>query len=255
MFNLTGKVALVTGASSGIGYGIALALASQGAKIIVAARRMEKLKILVDEIKKTGGEATAVQMDVTKKSDITHAVTAAINTYGKLDILVNNAGVVGFSTVETLTEEGWDKTLDTNLKAYFFVTQEAVRAMEKNTPSGGRIINIASIASGGVGVGFTGVTDYCASKGGVVGLTEALAVELAPKGILVNCIGPGVIISEMTQALIDDPKQMASFAGRIPLKRPGTPAEIASAVVYFAADESSYTTGATLYVDGGWLAN
>lgn len=255
MFNLTGKVALVTGASSGIGYGISLALASQGAKVVVAARRIDKLKTLVDEIEKAGGEATAVQMDVTKKSDITNAVATAISTYGKLDTLVNNAGVVGFSTVETLTEDAWDKTIDTNLKAYFFVTQEAVKVMEKNTPSGGRIINIASIASGGVGVGFNGVTDYCASKGGVVGMTEALAIELAPKGILVNCIGPGVIISEMTQAMVDDPKQMANFAGRIPLKRPGTAAEIASAVVYFAADESSYTTGATLYVDGGWLAN
>ncbi|MBI5614389.1 SDR family oxidoreductase [Candidatus Gottesmanbacteria bacterium] len=255
MFNLADKVALVTGASSGIGYGIALTLATQGAKVIVAARRVDKLKSLVDEIKKAGGEATAVQMDVTKKSDIANAVASAVKTYGKLDILVNNAGVVNWSTVETLTEEGWDKTLDTNLKAYFFVTQEAVKAMEKNTPSGGRIINIASIASGGVGVGFNGITDYCASKGGVVGMTEALAIELAPKGILVNCIGPGLIISEMTQAIVDDPKQMAGLAGRIPLKRPGTAAEIASAVVYFSADESSYTTGATLYVDGGWLAN
>ena len=249
MFQLANKVALVTGASSGIGYGIALALASQGAKVIVAARRTDKLQTLVDEIKKAGGEATAVQMDVTKKQDIQSAVNTAVSTYGKLDILVNNAGVVGWSTVETLTEDGWDKTLDTNLKAYFFVTQEAVKAMEKNTPSGGRIINIASIASGGVGVGFNGIADYCASKGGVGGMTEALAVELAPKGILVNCIGPGVIVSEMTQAMIDDPKQMAGLGSRIPLKRPGTPAEIASAVVYFAADESSYTTGATLYVD------
>ena len=128
MFHLTGK-SPSSRASSGIGYGIALALAAQGAKVIVAARRMDKLKTLVDEIKKAGGEATAVEMDVTKKQDITNAVNTAVSAYGRLDTLVNNAGVVGFSTVETLTEEAWDKTIDTNLKAYFFVTQEAVRAM------------------------------------------------------------------------------------------------------------------------------
>jgi NAD(P)-dependent dehydrogenase (short-subunit alcohol dehydrogenase family) len=223
--------------------------------VVAGARRIEKLTALVGEIKKAGGQATFVQMDVTKQEDRKNAVDTALSTYGKLDILVNNAGVVGWSTVETLTDEGWDKTLNTNLKAYFFMTQEAVKAMEKNSPSGGKVIHIASVASGGVGIGFTGISDYCASKGGVVGMTEAMAVELAPKGILVNCIGPGLIASEMTKAILDDPKQMTGIVSRIPLKRAGTAAEIASAVVYFASDESSYTTGSTLYVDGGWLAN
>ncbi len=252
MFNLTGKVALVTGASSGIGRASAIALAEQGAKVAVAARRIDKLNSLVEEIKAKGHEACAVQMDVTKKVEIFNAVSKTIEVFGRLDILLNNAGVAEFATFLDMTEKQWDKTLDTNLKGYFLVAQAAAREMAKNT--WGRIINIASIASGGVGVGFPSVAHYCASKGGVVALTEALADELAPMGILVNCIGPGVIETEMTEGMLKDPKQAEALLARAPLKRAGKPEEVASAVVYLASDEASYTTGATLYVDGGWLA-
>lgn len=256
MFDLTGKVALVTGASSGIGRASSLALAAQGAKVAVAARRIEKLQDLAAEIKSRGHEAIALQMDVTKKDEITKAVAKTVETYGRLDILLNNAGVAEFTAFMDMTEEQWDKTIDTNLKGYFLVAQAAAREMVKNNPpaGGGRIINIASIASGGVGVGFPSVAHYCASKGGIVAFTEALADELAPMGILVNCIGPGLIITEMTEGILKDPKQAEGLLARVPLKRAGKPEEIAGAVVYFASNEASYTTGATLYVDGGWLA-
>lgn len=256
MFDLTNKVALVTGASSGIGRASAIALANQGAKIAVAARRMDKLESLVAEIKSLGHEALAISMDVTKKSDIEQAVAQTVKTFGRLDILLNNAGVAEFASFLDMTEEQWDKTIDTNLKGYFFVAQAAAREMAKNTPptGGGRIIMISSIASAGAGVGFPQIAQYCASKAGVIGLTEALADELAPLGILVNAIGPGVIESEMTEGMLKDPAQAKALLSRAPLKRAGKPEEIAAAVVYFASDEASYTTGATLYVDGGWLA-
>jgi len=253
MFDLTGKVALITGASSGIGRASALALAMQGAKVAVCARRLDKLEALAAEIKSRGKEAIAIQMDVTKKIDIDAAVAKTVTTFEKLDIILNNAGVAEFVPFLTMTEEQWDKTLDTNVKGYFLVAQAAVREMVKN--KSGRIINIASIASGGVGVGFPSIAQYCASKGAVVAMTEALADELAPMGILVNAIGPGVIESEMTEGILKDPKQAEAMLARAPLKRAGKPEEIAAAVVYLASDEASYTTGTTLYIDGGWTAS
>lgn len=252
MFDLTGKVALVTGASSGIGRASALALAMQGAKVVVAARRLDRLQALVAEVKNHGKEALAVQMDVTKKSDIDAGVAAAVKEYGRLDILLNNAGVAEFAPFLEMTEAQWDKTIDTNLKGYFLVAQAAAREMAKN--KWGRIVMISSIASAGVGVGFSQIAQYCASKGGVIGLVESMADELAPMGILVNAIGPGVIESEMTEGMLKDPKQAEGLLARAPLKRAGKAEEIAAAVVYLASDEASYTTGATLYVDGGWLA-
>lgn len=253
MFDLTGKVALVTGASSGIGRASAIALAKQGATVVVAARRIDKLNDLAKEIVGMGRESLPVVMDVTKKETITSAVNRTVEMYGKIDILLNNAGVAEFAPFLDLTEEQWDKTIDTNLKGYFLVAQAAAREMTKHT--WGRIVNIASIASGGVGVGFPSVAHYCASKGGIVAMTEALAIELAPVGILVNCIGPGVIESEMTEGMLKDPKQAEALLARAPLKRAGKAEEIAAAVVYLSSEESSYTTGTTLYIDGGWLAN
>lgn len=247
MFDLTGKVAFVTGASSGIGRATAMALSTQGAKVVVAARRLDRLQALVAEIKNRGHDALAVQMDVTKKSEVDAAVAAAIKTFGKLDILVNNAGALDYSPFLTMTEEKWDLVIDTNLKGYFFVAQAASREMAKN--KWGRIVNITSIASGGVGIGIAQLVHYTASKGGVVGLTEALAAELGPMGILVNAIGPGGIDTEMTKGA-----DMSAFNSRLSVKRIGKPEEIAAAVIYLVSDEASYTTGATLYVDGGWLS-
>lgn len=247
MFDLTGKVALITGASSGIGRASALALAAQGAKVVVAARRLDRLQALVAEIKNHGKDALAVKMDVTKKADIDNAVALTVKTFGRLDILLNNAGALDYSPFLTMAEEKWDLVINTNLKGYFLVAQAAAREMAKN--KWGRIINIASIASGGVGIGIGQLVHYTASKGGVIGMTEALAAELGPMGILVNAIGPGGIDTEMTKGA-----DMSTFVNRLAVKRIGKPEEIASAVVYLASDESSYTTGATIYVDGGWLA-
>lgn len=246
MFDLTGKVALVTGASSGMGKATAIALACQGAYVVAAARRFDRLKALTKENK----NIIPAKMDVTIGTDVDAAVTLAVKTFGKLDILINNAGVLDYSPFLDLKEEAWDKVIDTNLKGYFFCAQAAAREMVKT--KWGRIINIASIASGGVGVGFPSISHYCASKGGIIALTEALAGELGPMGITVNAIGPGGVDTEMTQGTPDEVKK--GMTARLPIKRFGTPEEIASAVIYFASDEAGYTTGATLYVDGGWLA-
>ncbi|MBI3980780.1 SDR family oxidoreductase [Candidatus Microgenomates bacterium] len=253
MFSLAGKVALVTGASSGIGEACGKILASQGAKVALTARRKDRLEKLAGELKQQGLTALPLMMDVTDKKQINEAVDQIIKEYGRLDILVNNAGVVDFVPFLEMSEESWDRVIDTNLKGCFLVAQKAAREMMKN--KWGRIINISSVAMGGVGIGFPSIAHYCASKGGVVAFTESLADELAPLGILVNCVAPGLIVSEMTQAMVDDPEQMKGFLPKIPLKRPGTPEEIASAVVYLASDEASYTTGSTLVVDGGWLSD
>ncbi len=250
MFDLSGKVALVTGASSGMGRATAIALANQGAKVVVAARRIEKLEAVAAEIKSRGKEAHVAQMDITKRNEVDAAVALAVATFGRLDVLVNNAGVLDYSPFLEMKEEAWDKVIDTNLKGYFYAAQAAAREMAKT--KWGRIINIASIASGGVGVGFASISHYCASKGGIIGLTEALAAELGPLGITVNAIGPGGVDTEMTQGTPEATKK--GMTSRLPIKRFGTPEEIAAAVVYFASEEAAYTTGATLYVDGGWLA-
>lgn len=257
MFDLIGKVALVTGASSGIGRASAMALATQGAKVICAARRIDKLQAVVSEIKNLpageagqGKEGVAVQMDVTKRSDVDNAVAQAVSTFGRLDILVNNAGVLDYSAFLDMKEESWDTVIDTNLKGYFYCAQSAAREMANN--KWGRIVNIASIASGGVGVGYSHLAHYVASKGGVIGLTEALAGELGPMGITVNAIGPGAVETEMTRGMTEEQKN--GLNARLAVKRMGKPEEIAAAVVYFVSDEAAYTTGTTLYVDGGWLA-
>lgn len=253
MFNLSDKVALITGASSGIGAGCAKVLASQGATVVLAARRADKLNKLAQEISDNGGKAMVVEFDVLSKESIDKGVSQVVEKYQKIDILVNNAGVVSNFSVVDMKEEDWDKVLDTNIKGDFLVTQRVVKEMMKNKK--GRIVNISSIAMGGQGVGFPYASHYCASKGAVVAYTESLSAELAPFGILVNCVAPGVIQSEMTQGMIDNPQQLAGFMSRIPLKRVGTPEEIAAAVVFLASDEASYVTGSTLVVDGGWLAS
>jgi len=253
MFSLTGKVALVTGASSGIGRASALALAKQGAKIALAARRIEKLEALATEIKTLGGEAITIPTDVLKQEEVLQAIEKTVTAFGRLDILLNNAGVGSMGPTLEMTSDEWDKVINTNLKAYFFVAQTAAKEMLKN--KWGRIINIASILSGGVGSGIAGAVNYCASKGGVVALTEGLADEFALQGITVNAIGPGFIETEMTEGVKAMPDMYNALIARIPMKRFGKAEEIAATVVYLASEEASYTTGATFYIDGGWTAS
>jgi len=251
MFDLKGKKALVTGASRGIGRGIALALAKQGADVAVNYRsNAEEAEKVVAEIKAMGRDSFSVQADVSNKASVAKMFEEIKGKWGKLDILVNNAGIVQFAPFEELTEEQWDAVLDTNLKGQFLCGQQAVKLMEQ----GGRIINIASIASGGVGVGFSRLSHYTASKGGVVALTENMALDLAKKGINVNAIAPGVIETNMTKEMLGDETTKRGLMARIPKGRVGKPEDVAAAAAFLASDEADYITGSVIYVDGGWLA-
>ncbi|MDO8664171.1 MAG: SDR family NAD(P)-dependent oxidoreductase [Candidatus Liptonbacteria bacterium] len=253
MFNLSGKVALVTGARRGMGRAHALALASQGAAVTVTDINLEECQAVVDEIAAKGGKAAAFKLDVSNKAEVDSVFDEVIKHFGRLDILVNNAGIYQDKPALDISEADWDKTIDINLKGQFFCAQRAAKEMAKN--KWGRIINIASIASGGTGVGISGGAHYTASKGGVIGMTETLAVEFASLGINVNAIGPGAIDTPMIAASQMPKEELDSFLSQIPLKRIGKPEEISAAVVFLASDEASYVVGATFYIDGGWLAN
>lgn len=254
MFELKNKVALVTGAGSGMGKTHAFALAAQGAKVVVTGLDENKCVPVVEEIQAKGGEAMCLKIDVSKKAEVDAAFDEVIKKFGRLDILVNNAGIYAPKPATELTEEEWDKTIDINLKGEFLCAQRAAKEMAKN--KWGRIINIASIASGGAGIGFYGAAHYAASKGGIIGMTETLAGEWAELGITVNAIGPGAIDTPM----IHEPGKelseevLSEIKIRVPLKRIGHPEEVSAMVVFLASDEASYITGATFYVDGGWLA-
>ena len=254
MFELKDKIVLITGARQGMGKSHALVLAGQGAKVVVTNRGIEGCQAVVDEIISKGGEAVCFGMDVTNKSEIDRVFDEVIKKYGRLDILVNNAGILVSKPTLEMTEEEWDKMIDINLKGQFLCAQRAAKEMAKN--KWGRIINIASVASGQVGIGLADSVHYVASKGGVIGMTEALAIEWAEMGINVNAIGPGLIDT----AMIREPGKELSkeysdlIMQSIPLKRIGKPEEVSAMVVFLASEEASYVTGATFYVDGGWLA-
>jgi 3-oxoacyl-[acyl-carrier protein] reductase len=251
MFSLAGKRALVTGASRGIGRGIALALATQKADLAINYRSdpVGAGKV-VAEVQKLGQEAFKVQADVSQRERLAEMFIEIKNRWGGLDILVNNAGILQMAPFEKITEEQWDQVLKVNLGGQFLCSQEAIKLMKK----GGRIINIASIASGGVGIGSSQIAHYVASKGGVIALTESMAIDLAPKGINVNAVAPGMIETDMTTDLLADEKLRETFVSRIPKGRVGQPEDIGAAVAFLASDEADYINGAVLYVDGGWLA-
>ncbi|MBI2109393.1 MAG: SDR family oxidoreductase [Parcubacteria group bacterium] len=253
MFNLKDKVALITGARRGMGKAHALALAKQGAKVVVTDIDAGECAIVVEEIKSNGGEAACFKMDVSNSAEVNSVFDEVIKTFGRLDILVNNAGIFTPMPALEMTEAEWDKTININLKGQFLCAQRAAKEMAKN--KWGRIINITSIASGGVGVGFMGAAHYTASKGGIIGMTETLAIEWAPLGITVNAIGPGAIDTPMVTAAEMSKEALDAMIATIPLKRIGKPEEVSAAIVFLASDEASYVTGATLYVDGGWLAS
>lgn len=250
--DLSGQVAVVTGASSGIGAASARALSRQGARITLAARREDKLAETAKAILEAGGEVLIVKTDVSQKTQVEEMIAKTVAKWGKIDILLNNAGIAHFSSFLEMTENQWDETLDINLKGQFLTAQAAAREMIKNKY--GRIINIASIASGQVGIGFPNIAHYCASKGGVVAMTEALATELTPQGINVNAIAPGLISTEMTTQVENDPQSLRGILARVPKKRAGKAEEIADVVVFLASKEAEYVTGALWVVDGGWLA-
>jgi NAD(P)-dependent dehydrogenase (short-subunit alcohol dehydrogenase family) len=253
IFDLTNRVAIITGSRRGIGRGIALMMAQAGAKVVVSDINLEECQKVVEEIKKNGSDGLAVKCDVTKKEEIEEMVRKTIEEFGRLDILVNNAGICWpIKPLTELTEEEWDRLIDINLKGYYLCAQAAVKEMAKQ--KWGRIINIASVASGGQGFGSANISHYVASKGGVIGLTESWAVELASLGINVNAICPGLIETPMVDPFLADPKVKEGFLARIPKKRMGQPEDIGAAAVFLASEEADYITGATLVVDGGWLA-
>jgi len=252
MFDLKGKKALVTGGSRGIGRGIALALAKQGADVAINYHsNTQEAEKVVAEIQALGRDSFAVQADVSDKESVVKMFEEIKTKWEKLNILVNNAGIIKYGSFEELTEEDWDSILNVNLKGQFLCSQEAVKLMT----DGGRIINTASIASGGVGVGFPKIAHYTASKGGVVALTENMAIELAAKNINVNAIAPGIVETDMTKDMLADEKSKAGLMARIAKKRVGKPEDIGAAAAFLASDEADYITGSVIYVDGGWLAS
>lgn len=251
MFDLSNKKALVTGGSRGIGRGIALALVAQGADVAVNYHsNKDEAEKTVNEIKKMGRNSFSVQADVSNSKEVARMFQEIKNKWGSLDVLVNNAGIVRFASFEAISEEDWDNILNVNLKGQFLCSREAIKLMKP----GAKIINIASIASGGVGVGFSRVAHYTASKGGVVALTENMALDLAKKGINVNAIAPGIIETDMTKEMLADEKTKQGLMMRIPKGRVGKPKDIGAAAAFLASDEADYITGTVLYVDGGWLA-
>jgi len=247
MRKLEGKVAVVTGASRGIGRAIALKLANEGAKVVVNySGSQAKAEEVVATIQENGGEAIAVQASVSKTEEVTALMDAAVKTFGSLDILVNNAGITRDNLLMRMKEDEWDDVLDTNLKGVFLCTKAVTRQMMKQRA--GRIINISSI----VGVaGNAGQANYVAAKAGVIGLTKTTAKELASRNILVNAVAPGFIETEMTEQLPEDIKQ--GMLTQIPLAKLGQPEDIAKAVAFLASDDANYMTGQTLHIDGGMV--
>lgn len=252
MFDLKDKVALVTGARRGMGKSHAIALALQGARVVITDIDEKECQLVADEIKSKGGRAIYFKLDVSNKAEVDAVFDEVVKQYGRLDILVNNAGIFQPKPALEITEDDWDRMLDIDLKGEFLCAQKAAKEMTKN--KWGRIINIASIASGGVGVGIAGGAHYTAAKGGVIGMTETMAVEWAPLGINVNAIGPGAIDTPMVSSAQIPEEAMKQMIAGIPIRRIGKSEEVSSMVVFLSSEESSYVTGATFYVDGGWLA-
>jgi 3-oxoacyl-[acyl-carrier protein] reductase len=244
MFSLQDKVALVTGASQGIGRATALALSAAGAKVAVAARNTEKLAALVAEIEAAGGTALAVPMDVADPAQVKTGFQELLAKLGKLDILVNNAAITRDTLALRMKLEDWDAVLRTNLTGAHLCIQQALGAMLKQRS--GRIINITSVVAQ---TGNAGQANYVASKAGLIGLTRAIAVEVASRNITVNAVAPGFIDTPMTAPLSQELKD--KMKSMIPLARFGTDADVAAAIVFLASDEAAYITGQVLDVNGG----
>jgi len=243
---LEGRVALVTGASQGIGHACALALARQGATVALAARNQQKLDELAGQITGAGGKAAALVMDVADEEQIKTGIKAAVAQFGKIDILVNNAGVTKDQLLMRMKRADWDAVLNTTLTSVYLCSQQVVGCMLKQR--WGRIINITSVFGQ---MGQAGQANYAASKAGLIGLTMALARELASRNITCNAVAPGFIETGMTAVLTEEFKQNA--LSHIPLGRVGSPEDVAHAVAFLASEEAGYITGHVLNVNGGML--
>ena len=247
LFDLKGKIAIVTGASRGLGKAIAVGLTKAGAKVVVAD--ILDTTETVNEIKKLGNESIGIKVDVSRKEDITTMVEQATKKFGRIDILVNNAGIIRSASAESINEKDWDDVIKINLKGEFLVAQEVGRQMIKQKI--GKIINIASVA--GI-FGSAQSVSYCVSKAGVILMTKTLAIEWAKYNIRVNAICPGVFITSMTDAFLEDKAFMQMIKTRVPLARYAEPNELVGTVIYLASKASDYMTGHALVIDGGWTA-
>lgn len=245
-FDLSGKVAIVTGGSRGLGQYFGRALARAGADLVITSRKPESLTPFKAEIESLGRKAVALQLDVREYDSIQRMADAACDAYGKIDILVNNAGCNVRKPALDVTWEDWNTVLDTNLRGTFFVAQAVARTMAPRRY--GRIINIGSVTCV---FGYAGMAPYCASRGGVKQLTMSLADDWGPYGITVNCLAPGWFKTEQNAVLYEDKEWVEYLCDRIPLKRPGRPNDLDGAIVFLASDASEYITGQTLLVDGG----
>ena len=248
LFDLTGKVAVVTGGNGGIGLGIAMGLAGAGANIVIAARSVEKTAQALENIRALGVEAHGITVDVTQEPAIQRIVTSTIDHMGRLDILVNNSGIAVRAQPQELTAAQWDSVVDVNLRAAFLASKAAYAQMVK--AGGGKVINVGSMYSI---FGSDWGAPYAASKGGLVQLTKSLAVAWAKDNIQVNAVLPGWIVTDLTRGIQDaDPNRYDNISRRIPTGRWGEPSELAGAAVFLASAASDYVTGATLAIDGGY---
>ena len=243
MIDLSGRIAIVTGASRGIGRAIATMLAQRGAHVVAAARA-ENARPVADEITAAGGKGEHLALDVTEPGASEAAVSGVLQRHGRIDILVNNAGIAKDQLLLRMKRDDWDAVLGTNLTAAFVLTQAVLKPMLKQR--GGRIVSISSVVGQG---GNAGQANYAASKAGIIGFSKAVALEVASRGITVNVVAPGLIDTDMTRAITESAH--GEWASKIPLKRLGAPADVAAAVCFLASDEASYITGQVLAVNGG----
>lgn len=248
-FDISGKVAIVTGASSGLGTVFARGLAATGAKVVLAARRQNRLKKLVAELSTGGAQSLAVGCDVACEDEVVRLVESTMERFGRLDILVNNAGIANSEPAEAEDLQRFRQVVDINLTGTFICAQHCARVMLKT--GHGSIVNIASIM-GLVGIGKIPQASYNASKAAVVNLTRELAAQWANRGVRVNALAPGYFPSEMTAPLFEDERLQKFLRRRIPMERPGDTKELLGPLLLLASDASSYITGHTLVVDGGW---
>jgi len=251
LFSLEGKVSIVTGASRGLGYGLAVALAGAGSTVVLVSRSRDDLIAASERIgTETGGDTEPLAADLTKPGGREDVVRHVVDKFGRVDVLVNNAGMNIRKPFLEMARADFQDVVDVNLAAVFFLTQAVADVMIKS--GGGKVINIASLTSY---IGIANISAYGATKGAVASLTRALAVELAPHHINVNAIAPGYFRTELTEAVFADEQRRAWIVSRIPLGRPGTRDDLAGAVIFLASAASDYITGHVINVDGGWLAS